>query len=214
MEITVLEARERELKSTRNSRRLRQGGRIPGVLYGRQQAVVLLDLDAAALLDFLNGTGRVVALNLGAGDVVNSMLKEVQWDHLGERIYHVDFGRIDLNQAVEVKVEIEVVGLPAIVVSGGGTFVHGQRAVKVRCLPTVIPESIVVAVAQMEIGESLTVANLDLPDGVELASDVSADSLVVAVVSKTAVEDDAEMVAADEVAVIGEPVEAAEGAAE
>lgn len=210
MEINVMEARRRELKSTRHSRRLRQSGRIPGVLYGRQQPVVMLDVDTGDLTDFLHGSGRVLSIQLADATGENAMIKEVQWDHLGERIYHVDFGRIDLEEPVEVKVSIEIVGLAAGVVSGGGIMVHGTRTLKVRCLPLAIPESIELPVAKMVIGDSVTIGDLALPEGVGLASDVLGESMVVAVVSKTAEAEVAEEVGADEVAVVGESEVAAE----
>lgn len=214
MEINVLEARKRELKSTRHSRRLRQSGRIPGVLYGRQKPVVMLDVDTGALTDFLHGSGRVVSVQLADSEAEHAMIKEVQWDHLGERVYHVDFGRIDLDETVEVKVSIEIVGLAAGVVSGGGNMVHGARAVKVQCLPRAIPESIELPVAKMVIGDSVTIGDLALPEGVELASDVVSESMVVAVVSKTAEAEEVEEVGADEVAVVGQSEAAAEASQE
>ena len=214
MDIIELDARKRELKNTRNSRRLRQGGRIPAVLYGRQQPVIHLDVDAVELHDFLHGASRVVKIQQGDESAETAMIKEVQWDHLGERIYHVDFGRIDLNQPVEVKVAIELVGLPAGVVSGDGTMVHGLRTAKVLCLPMAIPEVVEVPVANLGIGQSVTVGDLNLPDGVEMAGDVSAESMVVIVAAKAAEEEVVEEVGADEVAVVGQSAEAAEPTAE
>ncbi len=111
---------------------------------------------------------------------VPAMLKEVQYDHLGSEIAHVDFERINLEEVVRVQVAIETHGTPKGAKSGGILeLVH--KHLTVECKAGDIPNEIVAEVSELEIGQALTVGQLAMPAGVKVLDDAGA---IVAIVQE------------------------------
>jgi len=170
------------------ARKLRQAGRIPGVLYGRGHPSLAVSLDPLGLERALQrsdaGVNTLFDLRVegGAGPGAKVVLvKELQREPVGGRMLHADLYEVDLSQTVQVEVPIHVVGVPRGVSLDGGILDHALRELAVECLPRAIPDEIQVDVSDLGIGDSLHVRDLRLPEGVTLRDDL--DLSVVSVVA-------------------------------
>jgi large subunit ribosomal protein L25 len=159
-----LSAQARDALGTRSSRRLREAGLLPGVIYGHKQSVVPVTLPKKELVTHLGHGAHLFDLDLD-GRSEKVLVKEVQYDHLGLEVLHVDFARVRLDEKVEVTVEIELRGTPKGEADGG----HLQQVLtelEVECLVTDIPEVIRHNVSEMALDDVLHVRDLTLPPGV------------------------------------------------
>lgn len=165
------------------ARKARAAGRIPGVLYGHGEAPVALSVSAREfeLAVRKKGGNPIIGLALDGGEH-NALIRDVQYDPLTHAIIHLDFLRISLTEAIEVEVPIRLVGLPIGVKDGGGILEPILRELKVRCLPTAIPPAVEVDVTALNIGDSVHVSVISLPD-VTILTD--ADVTVATVVPPT-----------------------------
>ena len=196
---------------SRANKRLRDTGKVPGVVYGHKEAVVPVTLPKKELVGHLNKGAHVFDLSL-EGKSEKVLVKEVQYDHLGIEVIHVDFARVSLDEKVEVTVPLELKGTPKGE-EEGGVLQQIVAELEVECLVTDIPSIIVHNVAEMKLDDVLHIKDLKLPPGVKALQD---EDLVVAQVK--AIEEEAAAPAADEGAaepeVIGRKAEeGAEGAA-
>lgn len=164
-----LEAFKREKIGTRATRRLRSQGNLPGVIYGHQEATVSIAFPAKAFNDSVARGAHVFELGID-GQKQNVLVKDVQYDHLGTNIVHVDFFRVDLNEEVEVTVSIDLKGTPAGAAQGG-KLQQVLSELEIRCKVTDIPDSIVHNVSNLELDAALHVSELSLPEGVVAVTD-------------------------------------------
>jgi large subunit ribosomal protein L25 len=207
-----LVAEVREGKGKGVARKLRAAGRIPAVLYGRGKESRSLTLDPHALERLLRasdaGMNTLIDLRVAGSEAKNQvvLVKELQRDPVRGVPLHADLYQVDLETSIDVSVPIHLVGRPQGVELNDGILDHSLRELEVACLPRAIPESFEVDVSALEIGDSIHVRDLALPEGVELRSDadLSVASVVAARVAEeeTPVEGEVEGVA---------PVEGAEG---
>lgn len=173
----------RETRGKGSARRLRQRGMAPGVVYGGGREATSIAFDVAAferLLETSHG-GMNTLIDLegdspAAGRTV--IAKELQRESLRGKITHVDFIEVDLKAKIEIAVPIHLVGTAAGVVLGG-VLDQQQREVVLLCMPDAIPDDIEVDVTGMELGDSLHIRDLTVPDEVEFHTD---ESLTVATV--------------------------------
>lgn len=173
----------RETRGKGSARRLRQRGMAPGVVYGGGREATSIAFDVAAferLLETSHG-GMNTLIDLegdspAAGRTV--IAKELQREPLRGKITHVDFIEVDLKAKIEIAVPIHLVGNAAGVVLGG-VLDQQQREVVLLCMPDAIPDDIEVDVTGMELGDSLHIRDLTVPDDVEFHTD---ESLTVATV--------------------------------
>jgi large subunit ribosomal protein L25 len=100
------------------------------------------------------------------------LVKDLQYDHLGRDVIHVDLMRVDVEEMVKVNVRIELKGTAKGTHSGGIIEEHTDH-LEVECKVTDIPESIVVSVKEIDVGDSLHASDIEIPDGVKLMSDPS-----------------------------------------
>ena len=208
-------AEPRAALGSRANKRLRDTGKVPGVVYGHKEAVVPVTLPKKELVNHLNKGAHVFDLSLD-GKAEKVLVKEVQYDHLGIEVIHIDFARVSADERVEVTVPLELKGTPKGE-EEGGVLQQIVAELEIECLVTDIPSAIVHSVTEMKLDDVLHIKDLKLPPGVRALQD---EDLVVAQV-KT-IEEEAPAAVAEEGAaepeVIGkgkeEAGEAAEGAAE
>ncbi len=171
----VVELREGAGKS--RARKLRAAGRIPGVLYGRGRQTVAISLDPLGLERSISasdaGVNTLFDLEVSGngefkGRVV--MLKELQRDPIYGGLLHADLYEVDLSQTVEVSVPLHVRG-SAHGVSMGGILDHSLRELEIECMPRDIPGEIELDVSALDIGDSIHVRDLALPENVTLRTD-------------------------------------------
>jgi large subunit ribosomal protein L25 len=200
MEKTVtLKAEVREKTGSKAAAKLRAQGRVPAIVYGHKQESEAVSLDAHSFIEQLHHGRRL--LDVQVGEKKEKMLvKELQYDHLGKSIIHVDLVRVDVTETVRVAVPVELKGTAAGTHEGAIIEKHADH-LEVECKATDIPDVLVVSVKDMKVGDTVHARDVVLPEGVKLASApetlVAACSIVIA--AKTTEELEAEMPAAPEV---------------
>ena len=204
----IVVAAENRTETGKNvNRRLRTRGLIPGVLYGAKREAVPLAVSPKEITSILRsktGENTLFDLEIG-GSRRRVILKEFQVEPLKSRLLHADFYEVALDKAIEVKVHIELHGVPVGVKVQGGLLDHVTREVEVSCLPADIPEKITIDVSELEMGKAVRVGDLKVPDKVTMLSE--ADLVIVHVVAPRAEEEVAAAVVAP---VEGEAVAGAE----
>ena len=198
------------------SRRLRATGRVPGVVYGAGKDAQSVEFDHKALLRHLkleafHSSILDMALE-GAKDRV--LLRDFQMHPWKEQVQHVDFQRVDPNKKVHMAVPLHFMNAEIApgVKLGKGVVQHIINELEIQCLPNDLPEFIEVDLKELELGESIHVADLTLPKGVEPLPKLKADNpsvVTVQVPREIAVEE----VAAPVTEITAQAPEAAAGAA-
>jgi large subunit ribosomal protein L25 len=204
---------KREELGTRRCRRLREQGLVPGIIYGHGEENLCVSVRAHDIEGAISHGERLLRAEVDRKQE-NLLIKAVQYDHLGNRVIHVDLTRVSLDERVEVTVPIVLRGTPVGVESEDGVLTQRLNEVEIECLVTAIPEELRVQVAGLHVGDALRVADLELPDGVTASED--GETVVVSVAVMAEEEAPAEEIeeAAVEPEVIGEEAEeepAAEG---
>ncbi len=158
----TLEVESRELRGKRNNRRLRASGKIPATLYGHGKDPVSLTVPAERFDTMVRHGSRMVTLS-GAVDE-SAFVRECQWDTWGNQVIHIDFTRISAHEKVKVQVTIELRG-EAPGVKEGGVIKQLIHELDVECEAGNIPEKLMLSVNDLAMNGSITVAQLDLPEG-------------------------------------------------
>ena len=164
METITLQAEARTGRGTRDAKRVRAEGMLPAIIYGHgepPEAITVAHHDVEAGL--AHGA-RTFEVQLG-GKSSRYLIKEVQYDHLGDTIIHLDLARVDMNERVTVSVGIETRGVPKGI-SDGGVLEHYLAEIDVECLVVDIPETLHPMVTHLGVGETLFVKDLQLPPGI------------------------------------------------
>jgi large subunit ribosomal protein L25 len=197
------------------ARKLRAAGTIPAVVYGRSTPTVAVTLDPKALRRALtrseSGLNTLFELEVEGGGELHGkpvLVRDLQRDPVKGDYLHADLLAVDLRQKIQVAVPIHVAG-KARGVEFGGILDHSLRELDLLCLPTAIPNEIQVDVSQLDVGQSLHVRDLLLPEGVELRSDPDLSVVSVVLPAAEAAPTPAEAVPAE-----GEAAPAAEGEGE
>jgi large subunit ribosomal protein L25 len=170
----TLEVQPRAERGKNANRRLRRDGKVAGVVYGMGQPPRTVQLDRRQIVTMLREgatENSIFLLRMEGSEDHHTMIRELQVDAIDRRILHIDFQRIDLAQTVTVKVEVEIVGVPEGVKNEGGMIDFVTREVEVECLPTQIPDKLVLDVSELHIGQHAEAGALTLPEGVVLADD-------------------------------------------
>src|ERR1700730_18482776 len=166
---TKLNVASRAAAGSRAAPRLRRSGRVPGVVYGGGGESVSFDTDARELRLALASSGAVLDLSVDGKEASPVVLKEAQRDPVRGQTIHVDLLRVRLDQAIHALVPLELTGVDdAPGVKEGGVLEQITRELNVEALPTAIPESIVHAVGEMQIGDTIGLAAIVMPEGVTL----------------------------------------------
>lgn len=175
MEVQSLQVHVRENTGTGGSRRVRTSGAIPVVLYGGNKEPVNLKVNSRVfekLIHGRQGEHAVVKLEVAEDPGLNSpaVIKAVQHHPVRGHVIHADFLRIDLSERLVTKVPIVLKGNPVGVVDGG-MLDHQLREIEVECMPTQIPDEIVVDVSGIKLGESVHVDSITAPPGVTIVTE-------------------------------------------
>jgi large subunit ribosomal protein L25 len=213
-ERVTLEVVEREKPGSRESRRLRRQGLVPGVLYGRSapRAIAVPERDLRKALSGAGGLHAILDVVLeGQKTAHPSILKEFQRDKLRGTVIHIDLQEVRLDRPIQASVALHLTGgEDAPGVREGGVVSLVGREVTVEALPLGVPERLELDVSGMAIGDTLRVADLKALDGVSFLDDPET-VLATLTLPTRAVEVEVEEAAEAEVAE-GEEAAAAEGA--
>lgn len=166
--VAELKAMERKEKGTRNNIFLRAEGKLPAVVYSAGKPGAMIAVEERVFKKLLSSGERVVSLDVG-GKKSQALIKEVQYDSLGEHILHVDFNELKEGQKVRVKVHLVFRGTPKGASDGGlaNIILH---EVEVNCLPTAIPDKLTVDLDGLGVGDAIHVSEIKYPEGVSFAA--------------------------------------------
>ena len=214
-----LEVKERESTGTRDARRLRRDGLVPGVLYGRgnePHAICVPERDLRRALSGDGGLHTILDVVLdGKGSTHPSILKDYQQDAQRGRVIHVDLQEVRLDRTIQASVVIELVGGDdAPGVKEGGALSQVAREINVEALPLEVPERIELDISGMEMNATLRLADLPQHEGVTYLDDP--ETVLATVTMPTRVEEpEAELAEGEEGALEGvSDEERPDGAAE
>jgi large subunit ribosomal protein L25 len=168
---TTLKAARRDDAGKGVARKLRADGRVPGILYGHGMDPISLHVSSQDLLHFFHQAGASVLVDLDVeGESHLAIAREVQRDHIHGRYLHIDFLAVRRDEKIKVEVEVRDTG-EAVGVRNGGVIEHHLREVEVECFPTDVPEFVTADVTDLDIGDSLKVADLAGPENVVILTD-------------------------------------------
>jgi large subunit ribosomal protein L25 len=163
---------ERKLLGSAESRRLRRRGLVPGVIYGRSNpvAIAVEERDLRAALTTAAGSHAVLDVAIDGGSTHSAILKDFQRDKVRGTITHVDLQEVRLDQPIQTAVTVVLVG-DAIGVREGGILTQVTTEVNVEALPLEVPQQLQGDVTELGIGDTLRLAQIEVPDGVRLLDD-------------------------------------------
>jgi large subunit ribosomal protein L25 len=218
MPVIPLSGARRDRLGKGGARKSRAAGQIPAVLYGHGETPIPVAIgtrDFEIALHKHEGGNPIVNLALDGGEYT-ALIRAVQYDPLTHDILHLDFQHISLTETIEVKVALNFTGLAIGVKDGGGILESILHDVEVRCLPTAIPPSIAVDVSHLNIGDSVHVRDISVPNVVILTDPTATVATVVppTVMEEKPAEEAAVAEAAAEPEVITKGKKEEEGAAE
>jgi large subunit ribosomal protein L25 len=211
-----LEVASRETTGSRESRRLRVRGLIPGILYGRgiePQPICVPERDLRRALTGGSGMHTILDVVVEGQDTTHpSILKDWQQDPLRGKLVHVDLQEVRLDQAITAAVTIILIGADdAPGVREGGALSQVAREINVEALPMEVPEHLELDVSAMVMGDTLRLGDLDAREGVVFLDDP--ETVLATLTMPTRVEEPEEEVVEGEEGEEGEVPEG-EGAAE
>ncbi len=187
MEATELKACIRNESGKGPARRFREKGLIPAVFYGRGQDAIHLSVNAADLLKIIKEKKKNIFINLIIeGEQKKpleklSLMKELQIEPVSRKFYHADFYEIRMDHKLTIDIPLHFVGIP-VGVTNGGELQHLKRDLKVSCLPSILPDHLDLDVSGLDIGNSIKVQDIAVPDGIEVLDPGDVGVAMVAVV--------------------------------
>ena len=161
----------REVNGKGASRRLRKTGLVPGILYGGVEETKVIELDHKMLLKELSKEAfqsSIISLTVD-GSKEDVLLRDYQMHPWKKQVLHVDFQRVSANKTINMSVPLHFINeevAPGVKV-GGGIVNHVLTELAIQCLPKQLPKFIEVDLSELDLGSSLHLSELILPDGVQ-----------------------------------------------
>jgi len=159
----VLEATERSSRGKNEARRLRASGRMPAVVYGPSDGGKAIAVDPKGLSRILKtelGANTLISLKVAGSEDARVLVREYQLDPVTHQLLHADFYKVAMDKVVRVTVNVVPKGEPKGVKQQGGVLDFVHRQIELECLPADIPESIVVDVSELMVGQSIRVRDV------------------------------------------------------
>jgi large subunit ribosomal protein L25 len=184
-----LEVSERTSLGTAESRRLRKQGIVPGILYGRVEPVAIAvgERELRSALTTPAGSHVVLDVAVGSGSAHSAILKDYQRDKVRGTITHIDLHEVRLDQPIQTAVVVTLVG-EAAGTKEGGVLSQATTEVNVEALPLEVPQHIEADVSGLHIGDSLRLADIEVPAGVTFLDDPE-ETVIASVTQPTRVEE-------------------------
>ena len=166
----LLKAEIRERTGSKAVQKVRREGRIPAIVYGHKKTPVAISLDAHNFVEGLHHGHRLIDVQINKKKE-KIIVKDLQYDYLGKNIIHADLMRVDITEMIKVTVPIELKGAAnAKGTHEGGIIEEHADHLEIECRATDIPETIVVWVKEVGVGDALHAGDITLPEGVKLLS--------------------------------------------
>ena len=165
---------------------MRDTGRVPAIIYGRQAKPQNLEINAKEIGDLIHhSVSENLLVDLSVENDARArrlaLVQEVQHHPLDGKVLHVDLHEVAENEKVIVQVPVETVGEAAGVKNSGGVLEHVMFKLKVRSLPKDLPEQIIIDVSHLELGKAVHLGEVKAPAGVEILGDKSMPVVTVAI---------------------------------
>jgi large subunit ribosomal protein L25 len=211
-------AKQVKIKAERRSdvgrsaaRKLKARGIIPAVVYGgkdKPQALQVSARDVDVMLSHASGENILVELEI-EGETRTALVQEVQHAPVGSNVLHIDFHAVSMDETLEAEVPLEAFGIANGVKNFGGLLEQSLRTLTVECLPRDLPDRITVDVSNLNIGDSVHVRDIQMPQGVvpKQQPDLTAFSVVAPAVEEEPVAAATEAAASPEVITEKKPAE-------
>ncbi|MCA9280034.1 MAG: 50S ribosomal protein L25 [Phycisphaeraceae bacterium] len=160
--IPTLNADVRERPGSKYAQRLRQNGKLPAVMYGHGQDPVSITMDAAETLSHISKGEKLFTLKMTGGDQT-VLLRDLQFDYLGNNIIHADFSRVDLEERIHTRVHVRLKGDAIGLKSAGAILIHPVTELDIECKVANLPDEVIVDISSLEVGASIHVRDITLP---------------------------------------------------
>jgi large subunit ribosomal protein L25 len=175
---------ERSVQGTGASRRLRNSGKTPGIIYGGKNAATVIELDHNALFHALRKEAfhsSILDLEIG-GTAQKVLLRDYQMHPFKPLVLHIDFQRVSATEKVHMRVPLHFINadVSAAVKLQGAAISHISTELEVSCLPADLPEFIEVDLSKIEVGHGIHAKDIALPKGVTLVLHVEQENPVLA----------------------------------
>lgn len=168
MEVIKLKARLREGEGKSYTRKARASGWIPAIYYGKKIKPLKIEVDHHDFETIVRKKKltHLIDLELPIEDSDSiSIIKEIQRNVIKDNLfYHIDFQHVNMKEKIVVDCPVHLEGIPVGVKEDGGVLGHPVKTLSIECLPTEIPEKIVVDVSNLHLGESIHVRDLSIPN--------------------------------------------------
>ncbi len=200
-----LNAENREVEGKSSSRQLRSAGSIPAVIYGGKEEplkITILEKDIAKASEVPGFATQILNISISGKDQ-NVIVKEIQRHPATQRVLHADLMRVDPDTKISISVPVRFINEDSCVgvKMHGGVISHLINDIDITCLASNLPEYLEVDVENMDIGDSIFLSALNLPEGVEipaLALGEDRDQAVVSVSEAKVLEIEPEIVEPEE----------------
>lgn len=186
-----LDVEERTKSGKSSARKARRNGQIPAILYSHGKDADSYLINMSDWDSISNKQVHIVKLKPSKDKSVNALIKDIQFDYLKGETVHIDFQEINMNEKIETSVIIHTVGTPKGLTEGG-VLNHEIHEIEISCLPRDIPDEIEIDVSDLALFDSLSVADIKLPEGVEAILDSEEVILSVVEESMTLEEEESE----------------------
>jgi large subunit ribosomal protein L25 len=207
MEKVVLKASKREVTG-KQVKALRRDGQLPAVIYGRHVEPIAISLEAHSTgLVFAKLTSSTLVTIDVDGTEYAALVREKQRNYIKGNLTHIDFLAVDLTEKITTKVHLTFTGVSSAVKDYSAVLVHRMEQLEVECLPTDLPERILVDISTIkEIGNSIRVRDIAIPDNVAVLEDAD-EIVIIATLAKEEVAEEGAVVPGVEAAAPGLSVE-------
>ena len=160
MKSITINGSKRESVGKKATKALRNAGMVPCVLYGEKNPVhfTAKELDFSKLVYTPNA--HTVVLKLDGKTTVNAILQDIQFHPVSDRILHVDFYELKNDKEISMNIPVELTGAAPGVLKSGGRLLLNKRKLRVKALPSNLPDIIVVDISELEIGNKLYTSSI------------------------------------------------------
>ena len=190
-----LEVQKRDEYGKKASKNLRRNGVIPGIYYSSDsKESISFSIDKTKLKNASKSGARLYSVNVG-GKARTVLFKNVQYHPVTDEILHIDLYGVKMDEKIQIKVPLELLGEPIGVTQDGGNLMQSVLDIDIVCLPTEIPDKIELNIEHLNIGESIHAGAVELPENIGLGM---AEETVVAAVNYEMKEEELETVVSED----------------
>jgi large subunit ribosomal protein L25 len=189
-DVVTIKAEPRERTGSRYARRVREAGGIPAVVYGHKQTPEAVTLDAKETVKQISHGARLFKIPLSGGeDTV--ILKDIQFDHLGRDVIHVDLERVNLDERVVTMISVRLKGEAPGLSTPGAVFLKPNTEIEIECTVGNLEDHVTLDISELEAGDALHASDIPLPHQYKLLTDP--DTVIARIAIKEEVEEDEEL---------------------